>query len=245
MFGTSLAEIPANESGEIYYPKIARGVRMRDGTGRKVEGSQHSDPRAELVRWSICEGGLIQAIGRGRGVNRKKENSLKIDIVTNVCLPIEVDEILIWEKPTGARKIQGLSIQPSLARIMWARGAVPTSYRDMAQAYPDLFPSREAAKKAIERENWGQTLIENLLIGLCPQFLSITYRRSGSRGPAARLLYDPQQIDPVRWLTEQIGAGSASAVTILTEIEAALTETAIEPATTANFVEIMRMPEIR
>ena len=38
--------------------------------GGKVEGNQHPDPRVEAVRWQICEAELIQAIGRGRGVNR-------------------------------------------------------------------------------------------------------------------------------------------------------------------------------
>ena len=75
------------------YPRIVRGIRMRDGTGREVEGNQHPDPRAEAVRWSICEAELIQTIGRGRGVNRTAANPLQIDILTNVCLPIEVDEV--------------------------------------------------------------------------------------------------------------------------------------------------------
>jgi hypothetical protein len=97
---------------------------------------------------------------------------------------------------------------------MRARGAVPVSYRDMAAAYPELFDSREVAKNALERENWGQTPIEEYLIGVCPQFLSIAYRRTGSRGPASRLLYDPPRIDSAAWLAERIGD-----VTILGEAE--------------------------
>ena len=87
---------------------------MRDGTGRRVVGNQHPDGRVEAKRWDVCEGELVQAIGRGRGVNRGPENPLQIDIVTNVCLPIEVDEVTTWD-----------AIQPGAADIMRARGAVP------------------------------------------------------------------------------------------------------------------------
>jgi hypothetical protein len=36
--------------------------------------------------------------------------------------------------------------------------------------------------------------------------MSVTYRRPGSRGPAGRLLFDPERIDPTVWLAEQLGA---------------------------------------
>jgi putative DNA primase/helicase len=121
----------------MMYPKIARGIRKRDGTGRRVEGIQHPDGRVEAVRWSICEAELVQAIGRGRGVNRSAENPLQIDIVTNVCLPIEVDETTTW----GA-------IQPSPWEVMGARAAIPLGHADQAACYPDLFGSAKAAEHA-------------------------------------------------------------------------------------------------
>jgi hypothetical protein len=71
---------------------------------------------------------------------------------SNVVLPIEVDEVTTWER-----------IQPGTAHVMRAAGAVPLSYTDMATAYPELFPSRQAARKTIKREaeNRGQTPIED------------------------------------------------------------------------------------
>jgi len=96
--------------------------------------------------------------------------------LTNVVLPIEVDEVTTWD-----------AIQPKLAEVMRARGAVPVNYGDMAKAYPDLFVSRPAAKMALLRENQSQTPIEDYLISVCYQFQSLQYRR-GKRGPAARLL---------------------------------------------------------
>jgi putative DNA primase/helicase len=120
---------------------------------------------------------------------------LQIDILTNIVLPVEVDEVTTWKR-----------LQPSLAQIMRARGAAPLSYCDMAAAYPDLFVSGDAAKMALTRENPEQTPIEKYLIGVCSGFSAINYRRRGARGPAGKLLYDAARIDPLAWLTDRIGS---------------------------------------
>lgn len=194
MFGVQVEEIPADEKGNVRFPTIARGFRMRNGAGHRVEGSQHPDARAEAIRWSICEAEMIQAIGRGRGVNRGPDDPLQIDIVTNVCLPIEVDETTAWQ-----------DMQPGLAEVMRARGAVPLQYADMAACHPDLFDSAEAARKALTRENPGQTSIRGSLIDKCPGFQAWGYHKRGKRGPPGELLYDPARIDPLAWLTERLG----------------------------------------
>ncbi len=194
LFGAEVAEIVPDEKGAVRYPPMTRGIRMRDGSGVAVQGPMHPDARAEEVRWAISEAGLVQAIGRGRGVNRGAANPLQIDILTNVVLPIEVDQVTTWER-----------IQPSLAEIMRARGAVPLSYADMAAAYPSLFPSAGAAEQALRRGNPLQTPIEEYLLGVCRGFLSFRYRRPGTRGPAARLLYDAERIDPLPWLIARLG----------------------------------------
>ena len=89
---------------------------------------------------------------------------------------------------------------------MRARGAVPLSYRDMAAAYPDLFVDGKVAENALRTERKPpNSPIEIYLIGKLGGFLSVPYRRTGSRGPAARLLYDPARIDPAAWLAQRIG----------------------------------------
>ena len=53
----------------------------------------------------------------------------------------------------------------------------------------------------LDRTDWRQALIEAL-----PDFRMVNYRRSGSRGPAGRLLYDSRRIpDPAGWLRERLG----------------------------------------
>jgi putative DNA primase/helicase len=208
LFGVDIAEIEPNVSGSVMWPAADGRINLRDGTSVAVQSSRHPDPHVDEIRQQICEAELMQAIGRGRGDDRTEANPLQIDILTNVPLPLVADEALAWKE-----------IQPSLVKVMWARGALPVPYKDMAAAYPDLFESQAAAKKAMQREmaewlkrqpqtqNRGQTPIESYyLIGVCPRFSLITYRRPGSRGPAGRLLFDPERIDPTAWLAEHLGA---------------------------------------
>jgi hypothetical protein len=99
------------------------------------------------------------------------------------------------------------AIQPNSIEIMAAQGAVPGSYADIADCYPDLFVSRDAAKMALLRENPEQTPIEYILYRRLfrVSWQEISYRRAGARGPAGRLLYDPDRIDPTSWLPERLG----------------------------------------
>jgi len=119
------------------------------------------------------------------------------DILTKVVLPIETDDLTTWDE-----------IQPTDAAVMRARGAIPVNYRDMAVAYPDLFPSGEAARKVFDRGNPGRMPIDKYLIGVYPRFSAVEYRRKRSRGPASTLLFDERRIDPLPWLTERIGGVS-------------------------------------
>jgi len=204
-FGVEVTEIEAVEAKNrddpiVKYEQQQRAIRMKDGRGIPVFGPQHPDPRVEAVRWQITEGQLIQAIGRGRGINRGPDNPLRIDIVTNVVLPIEVDEMTTW----GA-------IQPDPVEVMRVRGAVPVSYADMATAYPDLFASAESARKGVRRsadcKNPGRSAVRRLLTAVLPGFLKQHYRRKDSRGPSGVLLYDPALVgDPLAWLSEKLGA---------------------------------------
>jgi putative DNA primase/helicase len=220
LFGAPVQEIEPDDEGHVRYPRTRRGIRMRDGRGIAVDGPEHPDPRVEAVRRAICEGELIQAIGRGRGVNRTAANPLEIDILTNVCLWIEVDKVTTWKE-----------IQPDVIDVMWATGAIPGSYGDMADAYPDLFPSRDAAKMAIRRTNQEQTSIEDILYRRMFRVSAVGYRRKRSRGPAGRLFYDADRIDPLVWLTARFGDCSLTPAS-----------TAVEQTTDLAAVSIAAIP---
>jgi hypothetical protein len=208
LFGVDITEVEQPLTGAAMWPVADGRIYLRDGTNVTVQCSRHSDPHVEETRQQICEAEQMQALGRGRAGDRTAENPLHIDILTNVPLPITVDEALTWDE-----------IQPSFAELMCARGAVPVSPRDMSRAYPDLFKDQEAAKYAMKREakEWsrsgvsgdkgGKTPMEiDYLISVLPLFSSIAYRRPGARGRAAKLLYDPARIDPEVWLRERLDA---------------------------------------
>jgi putative DNA primase/helicase len=84
-----------------WYGKISRRIRMTNGMSVEVENcDQHVDPMGEVVRYEICEAEMIQAVGRGRGVNRTAETPLDVDILADVVLDLSVDEVVRWEEPS-------------------------------------------------------------------------------------------------------------------------------------------------
>jgi putative DNA primase/helicase len=86
-------------NGSTWFDKVVRGIRLKGGRGVAVVCDQHSDPLAEALRWQVCEGELVQAMGRDRGVNPTAANPLAIDIVADVVLPLAVDEVVEWTPP--------------------------------------------------------------------------------------------------------------------------------------------------
>ena len=84
------------EDAGWWYPHRGAAHPARGRQDHAVPCEVHADPTAEAIRWSICEGELIQAMGRGRGVNRTAENPLQIDLLTDVVLPVTVAELIAW-----------------------------------------------------------------------------------------------------------------------------------------------------
>jgi hypothetical protein len=201
-----------------YYPKRKRGLAVRGSADIVIaDGYYHPDLGVESLRWSACEGELMQALHRARPINRTPANPLRVVVATNVALPIEVDLVTTWA-----------ALQPTLFELMLARGgAALFSPTDMTIAFPDLFPTAEAAKKSLhrERENWGQIPYRVFLKRIVPSFpqawilfrpagcyreLSLIYearyRRAGARGPTPPpMAFDPNRIsDPLAWLRSRL-----------------------------------------
>jgi len=124
------------------FEHIQRVIRASDGRHVAIATApSHPDPLAEAIRWQIEEAELMQAIGRARAINRTAGNPVQIDILTNVVLPLAVDELTTWGE-----------IQAGDIEVMAARGAILLS-GDAATVYPDQFPKgAEAARKALDRE---------------------------------------------------------------------------------------------
>jgi hypothetical protein len=149
------------------YGQASRGIRMRDGTSRAVRVIEHADETAEILRAAICDDELVQAIGRGRAVNRTSDDPLEVHVLADVALPLVYDRVLDWE-----------SVRPRLFQRMLLAGIAVDSPGDAARLHPGLFNSSAAAEKAFQREGFGgQNPITDLYREMSAK--SAAYRRPG------------------------------------------------------------------
>jgi putative DNA primase/helicase len=103
-------EALAHARGDWYAEEIVGGRRRGSDFGPGLTRCFHTDPMAEALRWSMVEGELIQAIGRGRGIRRSADDPLDVTILCNVPLPFEAD-FTTWAE-----------VQPQPFELMAARG---------------------------------------------------------------------------------------------------------------------------
>jgi hypothetical protein len=152
------------------YTTRSLGVRMRNGGSRTVRVTAHEHPRAELLRAAICDDELIQAIGRGRGINRTAEDPLVVHILADVALPLVHDRVTPWDL-----------VKPDLFQRMLLAGIAVDSPGDAAVLHPEIFLSRSAAEKSYQRLFGGHFPIRNLYREMSVK--SAAYRKAG-RGRA-------------------------------------------------------------
>ena len=114
---------------------------MADGSVRQADADRHPHPIAEMVRWQIAEGQLVQIIGRGRGVRRTAANPVHVLALVDTPLPMPLAGVLtaadVELGPDGMMLAEG--------------GAKFENARHAAIAYPSLWPSHQAAAKALDR----------------------------------------------------------------------------------------------
>ena len=180
------------------YPREDAPILLRDGRAETGEADRHPDPAAEAIRWQICEGELVQIVGRGRGVNRTKTTPLDVLILTDRPLPLLVDATVTWEE-----------LMPGPTDMMLNEGGVTLSEPvDMASAYPGLWASHGAAKKALQRAPLGTFPFEESSIGECPRsrLVGVSYQKAGKSHRVATALFDPEVVrDLEGWLIARLG----------------------------------------
>jgi hypothetical protein len=182
--GAQPAMVVADARGFAWYPQIERGIRMADGRGIAVQGDRHPDAAAEDIRWQICEAELIQALGRGRAVNRTAASPLDVDLLFNVCLPITVDAVETWTRA-----------EPSLLIETAVEGVMLTSPVDMVQVFPSLWPNRKSAFRTIKHG-----------VPSLPGFHAVTYQLAGDKMKPRVACFDLALIPDHRaWLEEHLG----------------------------------------
>ena len=107
-----------------YYPLATTTIRARDGSAVSVNAETHPDPIADALLRSISDAEIVQAIGRGRGVNRNAARPLAVYVLGNTPLQaMQPDHVEQWE-PLGAgaehfaRTGIELSSPADMARLM-------------------------------------------------------------------------------------------------------------------------------
>lgn len=144
---------------------------------------------------------IIQAIGRGRGVNRDEGSPLTVFVCADVVLPMPLARLVQWD-----------DVCPDVLSRMRARGAVLLGPSDAARVYPDLFPTVEAAKKALQGAKpalgFGDIPVGESMLGECPrtQLIKVCYRRAGP-GQQHREAYVSLERLPTfqQWLEDSLG----------------------------------------
>jgi hypothetical protein len=134
-----------------WYPRQSAGVDVGGGIGLPVQAERHPDPMVEVIRRQICEAELIQCAGRGRGVNRSMDAPLQLDVLSNVCLPMEVRQPIRWDDNA-----------PGRIEEMVGMGLLPDGPAAAALIYPDLWSTAKAAERAASQAR-GKTTPADVL----------------------------------------------------------------------------------
>lgn len=167
---------------------------MRNGDVLSTSRLAHPDPIAEAWRWTICEGEMLQAIGRARGVNRTSENPVSIVVMSDIPLDLPLDSLVQWQ-----------DVRPGPYDQMATRGVVMSSPADAVVAHRDLLGSAQAAKKAFQRDkSLGTFPYKDSLLGECPPppgWKLAAYKKEGAGKREAFALFRPDLIDGAEdWL---------------------------------------------
>jgi putative DNA primase/helicase len=192
---TGRVPAPNPQDAGWWYPLADQRIRLADGRTAPLSAEAHADPIAEAVRWSICEGELIQAIGRGRGVNRTAETVLEIDLLTDVVLPATVNALVPWS-----------DLRPTRRDLMALTGIVLENAADMAACFSDLWATADAARQDRSRSVTNCYYRDLYNSQMSHSSAEVTYRPTGAGHRSRTARVDLSRIpDPEAWLTSRLG----------------------------------------
>jgi hypothetical protein len=117
-------------------------ILLKDGTIRVLQYKGYDNRDADLLCRSIAQGGVLQALGRSRAVNRTAQNPVEAFMVLDdLTLPIPVDGL-----------VHVADVEPNEVDEMMTRGLVPEWPADAVRLHPDLFKTRKAAEHKYRRD---------------------------------------------------------------------------------------------
>jgi hypothetical protein len=175
-----------------------------------VKQCRHPDPMADLLRWQACEAGVIQAIGRARGILRTKDDPLDVLLMTDVPVP-EIGPVVpaLWGE-----------IGPGLDDLMLTAGCRFENAADAARVYPDLIASAGALRedrrtRSVRFPLKGSFKSKSDTPPLQAPARDASYRRAAAGCKTTRAIFLagfpaalPGEIEPMdarRWLESRLG----------------------------------------
>ena len=162
-----------------WYPRVVVSRELADGGAIEAEADRHPDPIAEAIRWQICEGELLQIIGRARGVNRTAADPVDVLVLCDVPLPVPVDGTL-----------SASDLAPSPTELMLAAGGIAfENSADAATAY-SKFWTPDAARQAAYRRSVTNPNKKTSIFGF------VTHLGSEGLHPAPGRVSDPRKGPP-------------------------------------------------
>ncbi len=164
--------------GAQWYPKgdVERLRRAGDSVEVvKGRAERHPDPVADAFLRRIAAGEVMQAIGRGRGVSRTPDRPLTVYVLTDVPLSLPVDDFRTPRVGATRSRVRGRN---PVERQLAVAGVAFESFAVAFDAFPQLWPSREAAKKALRRADCtrGQN---------APDPMRISHRKNAEMSPCS------------------------------------------------------------
>lgn len=179
-----------------WYPAATVTLAARSGQAVTVEAERHPNATAEAVRSLICEGELMQAVGRVRGVNRSVADPVEVILLGNVPVPgLVPDRIEQWAAPDA-------DATATANTGVWLSNAA-----DQARV-AGLSP--KTLQKARQRQDQKETcpykdyLYET--VSICSGLRRVAYRRQGERNGEHQAAFDPRLVPDIRaWLEVRLG----------------------------------------
>jgi hypothetical protein len=133
-----------DQSVDGKYGSVQVGILTENGRKSSVQAIRHENPAAEILRAAICDDEVMQALGRGRGINRTADNPVEVHLMADVVLPLGYDRVVAWEM-----------VCPDIVQRMLLAGIAVDSPADAARLHPTMFKNASQAEKAFQRAAFG------------------------------------------------------------------------------------------